>query len=202
MIARFMVWIAVFIPVLCLGCFGSVAPSYYYTLNPAVPETGLADTKSDAGLVIGLGPLTLPDYLNRPAIVTRIGANRLVVSENHRWAGTLRDEILRAVAADLEALTGARQVVVFPWRVDIEPDLRLRVDIQAFEGRRGGKVQLKAAWSLTPNRSGQPAVQRMTVVAADAPGDDFDSLAAAMAKALAGLSKQMADAVSYAVPNQ
>lgn len=195
-------WIAVLMAMLCSGCFGTAATSSYYTLNSAAPEAGLPDTQPGAQLIIGLGPLSLPDYLDRPAIVTRISPNRLAVNEGHRWAGTLQSEILRVVAADLEALTGARSVVVFPWPVELDPDLRFRIDIQAFEGRRGGKVQLKAAWSLTPSRSDQPAVRRVTLIEEDARGTGFDGLAAAMGQALAGLSRQMADAVSKAVPNQ
>jgi len=195
-------WIAVLIAMLFSGCVGTAATSSYYTLNAAVPEAGLPDTRPGAQLIIGLGPLSLPDYLDRPAIVTRISPNRLAVNEGHRWAGTLQSEILRVVAADLEALTGARSVVVFPWPVELDPDLRFRIDIQAFEGRRGGIVQLKAAWSLTPSRSDQPAVRRVTLIEEDAQGNDFDGLAAAMGQALAGLSRQMADAVSKAVPNQ
>lgn len=201
MITRPIVWIALIAVLLTSGCFGAVAPSSYYTLNPAVPENSLSDTKAGAQLVIGLGPLSLPDYLDRPAIVTRISPNRLVVNQGHRWAGTLQSEILRVLAADLEALTGVHPVVVFPWSVELEPDLRFRIDIQAFEGRRGGKVHLKAAWSLTPGRSDQPAVRRVTLIEEDVRGDDFDGLAAAMGQALAGLGRQMAEAVAKAVPN-
>ncbi len=196
-------WIAVLIAMLCSGCVGTPGTSSYYTLNAAALEAGLPpDTRPGARLIIGLGPLSLPDYLDRPAIVTRISPNRLAVNEGHRWAGTLQSEILRVVAADLEVLTGARSVVVFPWPVELDPDLRFRIDIQAFEGRRGGKVQLKAAWSLTASRSDQSAVRRVTLIEEDAQGTGFDGLAAAMGQALAGLSRQMADAVAKAVPNQ
>ena len=202
MITRPVGWIALIAVLISSGCFGTVSRTSYYTLNPAEPESGLAPARTSDQLVIGLGPLLLPDYLDRPAIVTRIGPNRLAVNEGHRWAGTLQSEILRVLAADLEILTGARSVVVFPWNVALEPDLRFRIDVQAFEGRRGGKVQLKAAWSLTPSRSDQPAVRRVTLVEEDARGNDFDDLAAAMGQCLAGLSRQMAEAVAKAVPNQ
>ncbi len=184
----------------CCGCFGKAVTSSYYTLNPVAQKIDSIGTRAAAQLVIGLGPLTLPDYLDRPVIVTRIGPNRVAINEGHRWAGTLQSEILRVMALNLETLTGARQVVVFPWGVEIEPDLRFRIDIQTFEGRRGGKVRLKAAWSLSPNQWDQPAVQRVSLIERDVRGDNFDSVAAAMGETLAAFCREMADAVTKAVP--
>lgn len=202
MTTRPILWIPAVMVLLYSGCFNSAATTSYYTLNPAVAQAPPAETRTGGQLIIGLGSISLPDYLDRPAIVTRIGPNRLDVNEAHRWAGDLKSEIMRVLAADLEALTGAQQVVTIPWSVGLEPDLRFDIDFQAFEGQRGGTVHLKAAWTLTPSRSGQPAVRRVTVVKEEAPGDDFEGLAAAMAKALGGLSSQMALAVAKAVPNQ
>jgi uncharacterized protein len=202
MTSRPMAWAGLLAALLLAGCFGSAGTSAYYTLNPAVPGSGAPENRAAARLIVGLGPLSLPDYLDRPAIVTRIGPNRLAVNEGHRWAGPLKSEIARVIADDLESLTGARRVVIFPWSVELEPDLKVRIDIQAFEGRPGGKVKLKAAWQLTPGRSDQPAVQRVSLIETDVQGDDFDGLAAAMSRALADLSRQVADAASKAMPVQ
>jgi len=196
MIFKFINWIRLCACLFCFGCFSPAGTSSYYTLNPVLPDAVPVVSGVGARLIIGIGPLTLPDYLDRPAVVTRLGPNRLEVNEGHRWAGTLHSEVLRTLASNLETMTGAALVVVTPWSPALEPDLRFRVDIQAFEGRRDGKVQLKAAWSLTPSRSGQPAVQRVTRLEEDTRGDDFDALAAAMGRALASLSRQMAEAVA------
>src|SRR5512137_2148110 len=72
----------------------------FYTLNAAA-------TPVAAGPVIGsvaIGPVTLPDLLNRPQLVVRTGVNRVDILETHRWAESLRSEIPRIIAEDLALL--------------------------------------------------------------------------------------------------
>ena len=64
----------------------------YYTLNPLsdmqpdIPQGVSGDT-----LVIGVGPVEFPRFLDRPQIVTRRSQNRVEVSEFHRWAGSFSE---------------------------------------------------------------------------------------------------------------
>ena len=53
------------------GC-GSTAPSRFYLLTPMVDSTD-ARPAHEQGLVLGIGPVQLPEYVNRPQIVTRVG---------------------------------------------------------------------------------------------------------------------------------
>lgn len=185
----------------CLGCFNQVPSTAYYTLNPMVEKNGAGPVANLGQRVIGVGPLTLPDYLDRPSIVTRISPNQVAVNEGYRWAGTLQSEILRVITANLETLTNAKQVVAFPWGIAFEPDIRIRINIQAFEGNRDGKAQLKAAWTLTPGQGKQPAIQRVSQIETKVLGENFDNLAQAMGKLLADLSRQMAEAISKDLPS-
>ena len=182
--------------VICLGCLNRVPPTAYYTLSSMAEKKEVVDAKGIGRYVIGLGPLALPDYLDRPYIVTRVSPNQVAVNEGYRWAGALQSEALRVIATNMEILTHARQVVTFPWGITIEPDVRIRIDIQAFEGNLGGKAQLKAVWSLTRRQWEQPVMQRVSEIETSVNGDDFDSLAQAMGELLADLSQQMAEAVS------
>ena len=198
MTANLLRWILLSGFLSCYGCFGPGAVSSYYTLNPPNLEASPAESDGASRLVIGLGPLSLPDYLDRPNIVTRTGPNRLEVNDGRRWAGTLQSEVLRALAANLEAMTGAEQVILFPWDVDVEPDLRFRIRIQTFEGKLGDRVRLQADWSMAPGDPDQPVVRRIAQIEEGVRGDDYEALTMAMGRALTLLSRQMAEAVSMA----
>jgi len=191
-------WSALLSAVICCGCIGGGGNIAYYTLHAANEGPQALESRKTSPLVIGLGPVALPEYLDRAAVVTRMGPNRLKVNDGHRWAGSLQSEILRELAVHLERLVPVKEVAVFPWDTRIEPDLRFRVQIQTFEGRLGGQVALRAAWSLTPGQSDQPAVRRVTVIQEDVKGRSFEDLVAAMGSALAHLSAEMANAVSMA----
>ena len=175
--------------ILLVGCSAGGSSSAYYALQPAQMA---AAVEGGAQLVIGIGPVNLPAYLDRDAIVTRLSPNRLKVNESHRWAGSLKDEILRILAANLKAACPKVNVRIHPWAGDDKPDVRFRVTIQNFEGRRAADVDLKAAWSVEDSRSEIAPLQREAHITQAIDGGDFESLTAAMGLALAGLSREMA----------
>lgn len=177
---------------MCCGCAASGVSSAYYTLQPVNGTHHLAKDQTGVEQVIGLGPVVLPQYLDRSVIVTRISPNRLALNDGHRWAGSLQSEIMRVLADNLGSRLHAKEVILFPWNTLIEPESCFRVKIQNFEGRPGENVTLKAAWSLTFASSDRPAVHRVSMVQEKINGYDFEDLAAAMGKALAELSDEMA----------
>jgi hypothetical protein len=185
---------------LSVGCNSGGANYLYYTL-PSVQDPTIQVAGEKRGrLVIGLGPVALPDYLDRAAIVTRVNDTRLAVHDGHRWAGSLHSDIVRVLAANLERHGQVKEVVVFPWTTRIEPDLRLRVEIKAFEGGMEDNVTLKAAWSLTSIQHDQAAVRRVSLIQEKTNGDGIEDLVTAMASTLYGLSREMARAVDEAAP--
>ncbi len=193
-------WIILLTLFVGAGCFSAGKPLAYYTLNPLKqrdepPAPGIAGQ-----WVIGVGPLELPEYLDRLDLVTRISPNRIMVNANHRWAAPLRSEVLRVLVHDLALQTRARQVLSYPWDSRFEPDLRISLQIQAFEGIRGGKVRLRAAWSLTPAQADQPALQRVSDIEQSTAGGSFEDLVAAMGKVLGRLSMEIAAGVAKAGP--
>ena len=193
-------WHLGLIVMLCCGCMGSVAPAAYYTLQAAPESVMPGKDPRTANLVIGIGPLTLPRHLDRDAIVTRIGPHQLKINERHRWAGSLHSDILGALAAHMEQSGQVKEAALFPWRTSVEPDLRFRVDILAFEGRPGQTVVLKAAWSMAPGASDPPAVRRVSLIQAEIRGTSMEDMVAAMGTALNQLSSKMAAAISKAYP--
>lgn len=172
-----------------VGCSTGGTPSAYYALQPAQMA---AQVEGGVQLVVGIGPVNLPAYLDRDAIVTRLSPNRLMVNDAHRWAGSLKEEILRILAANLKAACPKVNVITHPWAGDDKPDVRFRVTILNFEGRRAADVDLKAAWSVEDAQSELAPLQRETHIQQAIDGDDFESLTAAMGLALAGLSREMA----------
>jgi uncharacterized protein len=193
-------WISLVVVLVGTGCFSAGRPTVYFTLNPLAGPVDQRMPSPATQWVIGIGPLEMPEYLDRLDLVTRISPNRVVVHANHRWAASLQSEILRVLVDNLALETRARQVVSFPWDSHFEPDLQIAIQIQAFEGELGGKVRLRAAWSLTPAQADQPALRRVSDLEQDTAGGTFEDLVAAMGQVLGRLSLEMAAAVAKAGP--
>lgn len=199
MILRFSTCMVMVLMALFLGCASSSEPPAYYGLQAMVSASGHPDPNQ---LTIGVGPVQLPDYLDRSPIVTRLNATRLTVHNSHRWVGSLQSEILRVLSANLKKETAARRVVVFPWGSEFEPDVRYRVTIHAFEGRLADQVRLNATWSLSRYAQDGQVITRDSAVVEAVTGDSFEDLVEAMARALAVMSGEMASALQSAAGQQ
>ena len=76
----------IFAAVLLVSACGSSPPVRYYTLSTASVAT--PEDPADAR-ILGLGPLNVPEYLNRTQIVTRGNGAELIVHEFSHWAEPL-----------------------------------------------------------------------------------------------------------------
>ena len=178
---------------LCVVGCASTPQAHFYTLGTESASTGAAATQRQ--LSLGLGPIDMPQYLDRPQIVTRDGGNRLSVDEFNRWGGSLDEEIQRALGARLAARLGTERIYPYPSRIVASTDYRLALEIRTFDGRIGGDVELDLAWSLIDDRTADVLeVRRATYRRAVAqPG--YGAYVAALGELLADFADDVAAAV-------
>ena len=178
------------------GCLGSSRPSRFYTLAPLQIRNGQGGTPPDATLAIG--PVEIPESIDRPQIVTRTGANELVVAEFDRWGGSLDTEISGALVATVRDRLASQQIAVAPWRSAIlsgvGPSYRAAVSVSRFDGIPGQSVVLQGRWELI-GQSGESLGVREATVTERIDGAGYDALVAAMQKVLVQFGHQMADSV-------
>jgi len=180
----------------CSGCATSPAASFY-TLNPVRLAGPSADpTPSAAPLMIAIGPVTVPELVDRAQIVTRVDANRVSIDEFARWADPLASQIPRVLAADLQQLIPGAIVSTYPQRVD-DNAYRVSIDVQDFDAQVHGTVMLAAIWSVLPPRHGQPVSGR-TVTQEALSGPGYDPLVKAYSRALASVAADIAVATRSA----
>lgn len=183
-------------PGFVIGCAGTSAPSRFYTLRSLGDQKPAQIVPSAAQSVsVGIGPVVIPDYLDRPQIVVRTGQNELHLSEYDRWAGSLQDDIARVLAEDISVLLSGDQVAVFSRRWDLSMDYTVEIDITRFDIMPGNNVSLKAQWSIF-DREGRSAIAiRESVVSEPISDGDYSGKVAAMSQALERLSADIAEAI-------
>ncbi len=142
-----------------VGC-ASTPPSHFYTLTPIPDAVGRAGTIATDGIAVGLGPVTFPQFLDRPQLVTRDGTNQLTVDEFHRWGGTVQDDFLRVWGENLSALLGTSRVALFPSESRMPLDFRVLAEVIAFEGTAQSEAVLKVRWTVTDERRTRSFVAR------------------------------------------
>ncbi len=134
-----------------LGC-GSSPPSRFYTLNSST----LTRIGSVADGDITIGPVEIPDYLNRPQIVTRGEGSELKLAQFDRWAEPLEESIQRMLTTNIGNLLGSEHVVGYPSKQRFGLQYHVVVRIQRFDTDNRGNAVLEAKWGIldaTGNRA-------------------------------------------------
>lgn len=118
-------------------------PTRFYVLAASAPS----HQPAPGSLVVGLGPITMPDYLQYAMLATRPDATQVRYADYDRWAEPLPTLFARALGQDLSALLGAR-IVSYPWYRATPLDVVVRVDVASFESDAAGDARLGACWTI------------------------------------------------------
>ncbi|CAE6817964.1 PqiC family protein [Paraburkholderia haematera] len=186
--------VALALAALC-GCASS-PKSDFYTLSPAVPQTG---NPPAAPIAVLIGVVTVPELVDRPQIVVRSGDNKVDINEFARWADPLKSQIPRVVRADLGQLLNSALVSTYPMGGDPASAYRVQLDIQRFEAALGDAVTVDVLWSVAPPGKKPPLSGRSTIHEPCA-GGGFDAVVAAYSRALGTVSRDIASAIRPAPP--
>ena len=165
-------------------------PTKFYVLT----ATSTAGAAATSNLVIGLGPVKLPAYLEHAEVITRVAPNRLDLSSTDRWAEPLDDNFRRVLAADLTTLIGTDRVLPFPWDLSTKVDYKIEVNVERFERDSSGGAQLTASWIIRDGHSDRVLLTRPADFTESA-GSGMESSAASLSADLNDLSKQLATAI-------
>lgn len=163
-------------------------------LQGETPEQASLSSGPHLDVSIGVGPVTLPAYLARPRMATRVSDNELEYLEASRWAQPLDESLSHVVASNLRLLLWSERVVVHPWYSTRKPDYAVSVDVLRFERGSTGAVSMHARWSLS---DAEGAVLASSPFERELPADGAAISAAvgAQSQLVAAMSREIADAV-------
>ena len=181
---------------LLLGACGTSPPSAYYTLDDANFEYS---QDADTAIILGIGPIRVPEYLERPQIVTRGDNSELLIDDFHRWAEPIVDAQHRIIAGNVDALLDDVIVVSYPYRAVTSYEAKLVGRISRFDMDADGVTRLAVFWTVAFGDDElliRPRRSTYTIQGGDP--SDPNSVAEAMSAALTQFSRDIADAFAAA----
>ena len=159
---------------------GCSTPDQYYRLDsPAVPDA------TTSGLPTGIGPVSIPAYIDRPELVFESATGELQVPEGHRWSGPVKDEITRVLTAGIQAQKPRTPVLAYPWSPGTDLARRIPVSITELTARSGVGVTLSATWEIG-------TTQRRATIQQPIEGDGYPAITNAQSAALQQLAQRIA----------
>lgn len=188
----------------CMHLGTSTSTRFYLLESMGAAEVISTGKLETAQLSIGVGPVTIPAYLDRPQIVTRIDGHELLVNDFHQWAEPLEANITRVMAENLALSTGVQNIHPHPWARTAAIDIEAAMDVLRFDADADGQVTLSVVWRIVDSEMHRQLIEKRAMITPPSNGTDTAHVVEAMSAALSGLSQEITAAlrdVSYGDPD-
>ena len=183
--------IAAMLAVAALAGCASSPKAHFYTLSSGA---ALERSETKTQYTVAIGPVTVPDIIDRPQIVTSSAATQVQLAEQERWASPVKSEISRVIADNLMRQLDGAYVYVYPHYVSTNPDYQVLLEVQRFDSKLGDAVNVEALWAVRPAQGGV-VINGHSAVREPTNGDGYDALVSAHSRALSTVSRDIAEAI-------
>jgi uncharacterized lipoprotein YmbA len=147
-------------------------------------------------LTIGVGPVELPEYLDRPQLVIRASRNELQLADFAQWAEPLRDNVTRVLVENLSILLATERVSIYPRRVPLPIDYQVALKVARLDVDTAGKAWLRARWAIFGDDGKKLLLTRQSSHTEPVAAKGHEAMVAAESRALEALSREIAAAIN------
>ncbi|MFU8763789.1 MAG: membrane integrity-associated transporter subunit PqiC [Haliea sp.] len=173
---------------LLLAACGSSPQHNFYLLS--AESRGGASGQSPS---LGIGPIEIPEYLNRNSLVYSRGSNQLHIANFERWAEPLEDGIQRVLGLNLAAQLGTQNIRPHPWQRTDTPAYAVQLWVLSLDAA-GQEAELVVEWRVSRPGESAPLERRISRLSQPLPGPEWQAAdaAGAYSKLLQALSAEIA----------
>jgi uncharacterized lipoprotein YmbA len=169
---------------------GGAKENFYVLSGPDSPPPAASPNE----LVIFVGPVAVPDAVDRAPMVIHNSANQVDLPEEHRWAEPLKTAIPRIVGEHLMRLLGTTRVMSSRLGTSADIDYRIALEVQRFDSSLADGATIEVLWTVTGKRA-NPARTGRSSVHEPATSPTPEGVAAAHSRALARVAADIAAAL-------
>ncbi|MGR4068420.1 PqiC family protein [Billgrantia sp. C5P2] len=143
---RWMIWLALLASILLVGCASPTAPANRYML----PDSGttLSDGNPAPSHLLVVQPPRLAHYLDTDGIVLQLDDITLNAARQHLWAEPLGRQLERGLRTRLAERLPDTRVMRDETSLGRSEALRLRLEVDRFQGRHDGLAIASGQWQL------------------------------------------------------
>ena len=172
------------------ACASSANVQFYNLVSTA--ESQVTESIPDH-VSIGISSWVVPDYLQNPAIVSIKGErHQLLVSALNAWGGDLPSSLVRVSATNISTQLGHARVWPAPWTHKLNPQYKVQVILQRFDGPLGGNVTLVAKWIITGDNGRTELITKDSNIVVPTTNNQHSGYVAAINEALSLLCADIA----------
>jgi hypothetical protein len=169
-------------------------------LNP-VSQTALdpARASTSSTVRVSLDPVEVPEYLNRPQIVTHLDRSEYQLDDFNQWMEPLGDNLTRVIAENLSEMLAADGIDILSMSRPVETHYSVAVQILRMDGKRGRDMVLVARWSLFNQSDNSLSLTKRSVIQETFSDDTYQGLVLLQNRMIESLSREIADGIKPVV---
>lgn len=179
----------------CLSVSNSPTPRFY--MLPAVDGKLTNQTfKIASNVIIGVSPVKIPEYLNRPQIVTQDKDRLLTFAQFDRWGEPLDMALTRLTMKNLSIMLPQATIERFPGNPAVPVKYQVNMDVLQLESRLDQDLVFAAQWSIIDAPKKKMMLIKKSEFRPPINPPAYSGLAKALGAANAALSAEIAAALA------
>ncbi len=186
------------------GCISipTTPPPRFYTLEALDKGQPVKQYKVRTGMVVGIGPVKIPEFLIRPQIVTKDKKNLLEFSEFDRWGEGLDFAFVRVMNENLALMLPDAVIEMYPWDLNIAIRYQVIVNVIALECSLNQDMLLVAQWTVIDQNSRKAVFTKRSQLRQAIMPHSYPGLVKTLSAACVSLSEEMASELSLLAPER
>jgi uncharacterized lipoprotein YmbA len=184
-----------FLIIVLLGltaCGSNPLQDHYYSLVLAADDVTAPVRTEEATAHLIVGPVRLPEYLNRRGLAIQIDANQIQTANHHFWAEPLEEAISKVLVRDIADLASGVTVDRDAGRWTDSGDCRLRIEFDKFHATDQSRVVSSGRYWVS---SSDANIKQEFAVTQSLSADGHAHAVAALRRSLRTLATQISDTI-------
>jgi len=179
----------------CISVPNSPAPRFYAL--QAVNENQVTKKINIASdVLIGVGPIKIPEYLDRPQIVTQGKEKTLKFAQFDRWGESLDLGVARLIGENLAVILPGAKFTLYPWNLSIPVKYQVVVEIVKLDSELDKDLVLVAQWLIIDAEHSKTMIIKRSELRQPILPQNYSGLVKTLSMACASLSSDIAEALA------
>lgn len=174
------------------ACGSNPVEENYYSLVLAADDVSAPTGPDEESAQLIVGPVELPEYLDRRGIAMQIGSNRIQTANHHLWAEPLEEAIAKVLVRDISDLANGMTVDRDAGRWTDAGDCRLRIEFDKFHPTDRSRVVSSGRYWIVSTDSN---VKKEFDVTQTLYADGYDQAVKALRLSLRVLATQISETI-------
>jgi len=179
----------------CISVPNSPTPRFYM-LQPASEKQVSKKINIASDILIGIGPVKIPRYQERPQIVTLSKENMLEFAQFDRWGESLDFGVARLIEENLTAMLPGAKFTLYPWNSSILAKYQVAVEIVQLDSELNKDLFLVAQWLVIDVQNTKTMIIKRSEFRQPIIPQNYSGLAKTLSTVCVSLSSEIAEALA------